>query len=39
MEKTLLKKSLICGMVVLFFGMSILPIAGSLSIEKNLRLR
>jgi hypothetical protein len=35
MEKTLLKKSLICGMVVLFFGMSILPIAGSLPIEKK----
>jgi len=35
MIKTSLKKSLICGIIVLFLGMSIMPIAGSLSVEKH----
>jgi len=35
MIKTSLKKSLVCGIVVLFVSMSITPIAGSLSVEKH----
>jgi hypothetical protein len=35
MINVLLKKGLVCGTLVLFLGMSIVPIAGSISIEKE----
>jgi len=35
MIKTSLKKSFVCGIVLLFVGMSLMPIAGSLSVEKH----
>jgi len=33
MVKILLKKSLVCGIIILFLGMNMMPIAGNLSIE------
>jgi len=36
MVKTTLKKSLVCGIIILFLGMSIMPIASSLSLEKRI---
>jgi hypothetical protein len=35
MKDTWVKKGLVCGIIVLLLGMSIMPIAGSLSIEKE----
>jgi len=35
MKNRIIGKSLVCGIIVLFLGMSIVPMAGSLSVEKH----